>query len=115
MPEYTYLCSSCKLKFNIVSSISLYKETASCPGCQFKKAERAYSEDLSSLNMSVKKSDSELKTIGDIANRNRDKLSEDHKQSLNIRHNDYKEKKIEKELPPNMSRIKKGPKTIWPS
>ena len=113
MPEYTYICSSCELKFNIVSSISLYKETASCPGCQFKKAERAYSEDLSSLNMSVKKSDSELKTIGDIANRNRDKLTDDQKLNLHQKHNDYKDGPAPGELPKGISRMKKTPKNKW--
>lgn len=110
MPEYTYVCSSCELKFNIVSSISSYKETVVCPQCKFKKAERAYLEDLTSLNMSIKKSDSELKTIGDIANRNRDKLSEDEKSSLNMKHNDYRYNQEDAPLPKGMSRIKKNKK-----
>jgi hypothetical protein len=106
MPEYTYLCSSCGLKFNIVCSISSYKECIKCNGCFLKKAERAYIDDLASMNMSIKKSDSELKTIGDIANRNRDKLSNDQKSSLDMKHNDYKYNQEDNPLPKGMSRMK---------
>jgi hypothetical protein len=66
-----------------------------------------------SLNTSIKKSDNELKTIGDIANRNRDKLSDDHKQALNIKHNKYKEEQSSTDLPSGMSRMKKQPKIKW--
>jgi hypothetical protein len=60
--------------------------------------------------MSVKKSDSELKTIGDLANRNRDKISDDHKSYLDQKHNAYKEELSTKQLPQGMSRMQK-PKT----
>jgi hypothetical protein len=63
----------------------------------------------------VKKADSELKTIGDLANRNADRMSEDQKRSLYMKHNDYKEHKIEtKPLPKGMSYKKKPPKPLWP-
>lgn len=70
--------------------------------------------DLATQSSSVKKSNSELKTIGDLANRNRDRMSDDQKAALYAKHNDYKEHKEENRLPAGMSRIKKGPKTIWP-
>jgi pyruvate-formate lyase-activating enzyme len=60
----------------------------------------------------VKKSDSELKTIGDIANRNRDKLSEDEKTHLYEKHNKYKDQDLTKQLPQGMKRIQKPKKKI---
>ena len=66
------------------------------------------------LNSSVKKSDSELKTLGDLANRNRDRMSDDHKIALNKNYNDYKQAS-QKELPTGMTRMKKtSQKTQWP-
>lgn len=62
--------------------------------------------------MSVKKADSELKTIGDLANRNRDRMSEDERVTLYKKHNDYKDQESQKELPKGMSRIKKSKSKI---
>ena len=70
-------------------------------------------EDILSQSASIKKSDTELKTIGDLANRNRDKLSSDEKTFLDKKHNDYKEQQPTKELPKGMSRIKKPNKIKW--
>lgn len=76
---------------------------------------RLVAKDAATQNTSVKKSDSELKTIGDLAKRNRDRMSNDHKQHLHEKHNSYKERKIEtKPLPKGMKYIKKPPKPIWP-
>jgi hypothetical protein len=60
----------------------------------------------------IRKSDSELKTIGDLANRNRDKMSNDHKSYLQEKHNEYKDTELAKELPKGMSKIKKPTKKI---
>ena len=62
---------------------------------------------------SVRKSDTELKTIGDLANRNRDKMSEDHKNDLYHKHNEYKESGQEDPLPQGMNRLKKQKKVKW--
>jgi hypothetical protein len=91
-----------------------YNDQPKCSYCNSKKTHRLYAQDILTLNSSVKKSDSELKTIGDLADRNRDKLSNDEKQSLYDKHNNYKEKQSEKPLPQGMTRMKKGIKTIWP-
>tara|TARA_B100001939_G_scaffold324486_1_gene316538 strand:+ start:1905 stop:2138 length:234 start_codon:yes stop_codon:yes gene_type:complete len=68
-------------------------------------------EDMLTINSSVKKSDTELKTLGDLANRNRDKMSEDHKKALDAKHTAYQDAKLKdeltKELPKGMSRIAK--------
>ena len=113
MPEYTYHCEKCQAKFSVACSIREYVEVVGCVSCKNRKCHRLYREDLLSLNTSVKKSDSELKTIGDIANRNRDKLSVDQKDDLRHKHNAYKETESEKILPKGMSRIKKPPKPKW--
>ncbi|MFN9959492.1 MAG: hypothetical protein ACK55I_40905, partial [bacterium] len=71
--------------------------------------------DLKSICPSVKKSDGELKTLGDLAKRNADRMSDDQKISLYQKHNSYKEEKLEtKPLPSGMSYKKKPPKPLWP-
>lgn len=82
--------------------------------CGSNNTERNYVQDFSSIIGSVRKSDSELKTVGDLANRNRDRLSEDQKLALQKKHNDYKEQQSTKELPRGMSRLPKPKtKTKW--
>lgn len=112
MPTYSYICNDCNNQFEIFFSIRDYTENAKCIKCGSSKTNRDYN-DLKTLSSSVKKSDSELKTLGDLANRNRDNLSEDQKADLYKKHNDYKEQESMKELPKGMSRMKKPPKTKW--
>ncbi len=107
MPTYSYECSSCQNVFELFFSIKNYQEKPCCPSCKSKKTFRRYIEDVSTINTAVKKADSELKTIGDLANRNRDRMSDDEKTALHIKHNQYKEEKSQKELPTGMSRIEK--------
>lgn len=107
MPSYTYQCESCDEAFEIVCSIKDYKSSAKCPSCKSKDTYRLYRDDLSTLNCSVKKGDNELKTLGDLANRNRDRMSDDQRNSLDHKHNAYKDNKPAKELPTGMSRIEK--------
>jgi len=110
MPEYTYKCNECCKSFSVISSIRNYKEHPKCE-CGSKKTERQYIEDCQTINSSVRKADSELGTIGDLANRNRDKLSYDEKVHLHNKHNSYKEQTIEN-LPKGMEQIKKPKKKI---
>lgn len=117
MPCYSYICEKCNHHFEIVCTISNYKEQIDCELCHKKdNVHREYKLDLSNINTSVIKSDNELKTIGDLANRNRDRMTDDHKASLHEKHNSYKEVQSTKELPKGMSRIQK-PKTKyrWPT
>jgi hypothetical protein len=81
-----------------------------CSKCNSKKNNRLYGYDLQNMTGSIIKSDCDLK-LGDLANRNRDKMSADHKMYLYNKHNSYKYN--HQELPQGMSRIKKGPKTEW--
>ena len=114
MPCYTYSCQKCSGKFEIVCSIRDYKDSVPCEICGSKKTERAYLDDLSSLNTSVKLSDTEIKTLGHLANRNSERMSDDQKIALHQKHNSYKEDGPTKELPKGMSRIQKSKgKTKW--
>lgn len=106
MPNYTYFCCKCDLVFEKFFSIRNYKEKVRCEHCS-NKCSRHYTEDMLTIRGSVRKSDTELKTLGDLANRNRDKLSSDEKHALDTKHNEYKDQKPHKELPKGMSRIDK--------
>ena len=102
MPTYSYFCPNCNTDFELFFYISEYTDSPVCGVCKKKETYRMYCKDVATQIASVKKSDSELKTIGDLANRNRDRLSND-------------ETEPEKPLPKGMTRMKKGTKTIWPN
>lgn len=112
MPEYSYRCENCETTFSIVCSIREYADSQVCETCGAKCC-RDYIEDLSTLNTSVKLGDSDLKTLGHLAQRNTDRMSEDQRNELYRKHNSYKEDAPEKQLPKGMSRIKKPPKVKW--
>lgn len=114
MPSYTYICNNCSKKFELFSTIANYSEQPACLFCNSHSTSRSYEDDLITLFSSIKKSDSELKTVGDLANRNRDKLSNDEKQNLYQKHNAYKDDTTEsKPLPKGMTRLKKEKKIKW--
>lgn len=107
MPYYTFYCNDCQRFFEIVSTIRDYEDHPVCELCKTNQTERQFSIDASTISASVKKSDNELKTIGDLADRNRERMSEDHKHALSHKHNAYKDEESTKRLPQGMSRIKK--------
>lgn len=113
MPTYSYICADCSYEFELFFYIKDYTDTPSCSACQSKNTYREYVKDVATQVASVKKSDSELKTIGDLANRNRDRLSEDEKIALYNKHNSYKEEEPKTELPKGMKRLKKQKKIKW--
>lgn len=113
MPTYSYQCQDCSKEFELFFYIRDYIESPNCCYCKSKNTARAYSKDVLTQSASVRKADSELKTIGDIANRNRDRLSEDEKIALHNKHNEYKYETPKTELPKGMKRMKKQPKTKW--
>ena len=113
MPTYSYSCNKCNNSFELFFYIKDYVEQPKCPSCNSKQTNRCYIEDVSTINASVKKADSELTSLGDLANRNRDRMSDDHKQFLFQKHNEYREDVSSTDLPTGMSRMKKHPKTKW--
>lgn len=110
MPTYSYQCENCSEIFELFSYIKDYNPTPKCSKCGKNNTVRMYTLDIATQSCSVKKHDTELKTIGDLANRNRDKLSDDQKIELYNKHNSYKHDSPQTTLPKGMSRIKK-PKT----
>jgi putative FmdB family regulatory protein len=114
MPIYSYSCSRCKTDFELFAYIKDYVEQPKCPACSSKQTLRLTASDVRTQGCSVKKADSELKTLGDLALRNRDRMSDDEKVHLHNKHNEYKDEAFKKPLPAGMSRVKKQPKTIWP-
>lgn len=114
MPTYTYYCNNCKSEFELFFYMKDYIEKPLCSCCNNKNTCRQYIADVITQNTSVRKSDSELKTIGDLAKRNSDRMSDDQKHFLYMKHNEYKDEKDLKPLPTGMSRIKKGNKIKWP-
>jgi putative FmdB family regulatory protein len=114
MPTYSYYCSGCKKDFELFFSIKDYIHNPKCCLCDTNNdVHRLYIKDISTQSTSIKKADSELKTLGDLANRNRDKMSNDEKNHLHTKHNSYKEEKSDKPLPKGMSRMPKGKKIKW--
>lgn len=114
MPTYSYKCEKCNKNFELFFSIQLYQEKPTCIFCSSSNTFRRYIDDVITQSSSIKKTDSELRTIGDLANRNRDKMSEDQKHELFMKHNSYKYEQPSKELPKGMSRIKKTQKKDKP-
>lgn len=113
MPTYTFICDTCECKFEKFFYIKDYDSNPKCIDCNSKKTRRSYSDDLCNVSGYVVKSDDQLKTIGDLANRNRDRISDDRKIELYNKHNSYKETPPDKPLPKGMSRIKKPKKIKW--
>ena len=114
MPTYTYECLKCKSNFELFFYIKDYQEQPKCMNCGSENTNRSYISDVLTQSSSVKKSDSELKTLGDLAKRNSDRLSADEKLHLYNKHNSYKNEKSDKPLPAGMSRMDKPTKTKWP-
>ena len=111
MPEYTYHCNNCKLSFSIVCSISSYSDNVKCEKCGDSCGRDC--SDYSSLSTTVKLAHSEIKTVGHLAQRNTENMSQDQKAELHAKHNEYKYDRPEQALPKGMTRIKKPPKPKW--
>lgn len=114
MPEYSFICEDCDNRFSLFMSYAKYEQGIyACDKCNSVAIHRDYNTDLSDMIGSVKKSDGELKTLGDLANRNRDKMSDDQKEHLHRKHNEYKLDKPNDPLPRGWNRVAKPKKTKW--
>lgn len=102
MATYTFECKHCQVDFEIVSSVGQYTGKGRCPTCKKVSKIRNLLCDLPVS--SIVKADSELKTIGDIAKRNTDKLSDDEKRHIIAKRD--AEKVQSAELPKGMSRAR---------
>lgn len=110
MPEYTFICTECNDIFSVFVPMSDYMDRQICPKCNTDiSVRRHYMSDLSSVLRSIRKSDDELK-IGHLAQRNTEKMSADEREALTRKHNNYRYKEPEHELPKGMTRLNKNPK-----
>lgn len=105
MPLYSYICTKCKYKFEKISTMINYKNILRCPKCRCKST-RDICKDIPSILTSIVDGDSNIK-LGHLAKRNTDRMSNDEKNYLNYKHNEYKYKTPEHELPSGMTRTKK--------
>jgi len=109
MPEYTFQCDEeyggCGHTFTKYMSIQNYTDKQTCPTCSKRKTiRRKLCDDLLSINAGIKKSDDEV-TVGHLASRNTERMSDDEKSHLTHKHNEYRYTKPEHDLPDGMSRI----------
>lgn len=112
MPEYSYKCDVCDVSFSVVCSIRTYKEQVTCSNCK-SLCSRDYDKDLPTVQTSIKLATSEIKTLGHLAQRNTETMSQDQKDELYRKHNSYREDAPEKPLPKGMTRLKKQKKIQW--
>lgn len=91
MPRYEYDCERCSSHFEIQCSMTeVVGLQPKCPNC--KKSGKVV-RDFSGVIVSVPK------TLGSLADKNSSSFSEDKKQHLITKHNEYKSSKFEGKLP----------------
>jgi hypothetical protein len=110
MPEYTFYCDikkgGCDHHFTLIMLMCDYSPRQVCPKCRkIEPVCRNYQEDLAQGQ--VVKGDDEI-TLGQLAQRNTERMSKDEREALTRKHNAYKENKPYPELPPGMSWPTKG-------
>ncbi len=105
MPIYTFTCDKCKKNFEQVTSIAQYNGRAIHSECGEESQKRDFQAEKMAGFMKER-------TLGAVADKNTAKMSEDEKDALFMKHNEYR--KGEAKLPPHMRKIKreiKRPKT----
>ena len=86
MPEYSYTCLKCNTKFSVIKSISDYKPKEKCPECKLiGEVIRDLETDWNSLVGAVVRGDDQI-TVGELAKRNTERLSNDEKAALTHKH-----------------------------
>lgn len=86
MPTYSFHCETCNNDFDLFMTISAYQMPAECPECKANKIVRSYVPPTGC----VKKGDDEI-TVGHLAHRNTERMSEDRKESIYVKNNAYRE------------------------
>ena len=91
MPTYVFECGDCLSQFEISCPMSVISDLRpECPCCGLK--ENVY-RDFSGTIVSVPK------TLGSLAEKNASKMSEDYKNYMTAKHNEYKNKPFTGSLP----------------
>lgn len=109
---YTFECFSdeggCGHLFEQVMSVSEYTDKQTCPQCKKRKCvHRSYVHDR--VDGQVRLADSEVKTLGHLAERNTSKRSEEELARINYENNKYKFNKSENTPPGMKSVVKREP------
>ncbi len=107
MPEYYYTCEKCKKTFSTFKvSVSQYIEKEKCPTCNStQNVYREYQEE--GFYSSIRLSDGEIKTVGHLAERNTENMSDDELKALNRKNTAYLREQP-KDLPSGMKRVTKA-------
>lgn len=86
MPAYDFICQDCEHTFELVMSMSAYCLPSCCPKCNKQSVARVYTEPTTNII----RGDHQI-TVGELAERNRDRYSDDQKIALHKKHNEYRE------------------------
>ena len=109
MPTYSFKCfpedGGCGHEFEVVMSPSTYTSEQSCPLCRKKSCVyRNYVED--GVEAQVRLSDSEIKTVGHLAGRNTEKMTDEQRERLEDKSRSHlKQRSQTGKLPPGMKRF----------
>ena len=101
MSLYNYVCD-CGNTLCVYTSYKNYEEHPPCLKCN--NLMNRDPDDFKHLFGYVKKGDGEIK-LGHLAARNTERTSKDEQTALNIKHNEYKYKEPEHDLPKGMKRL----------
>ena len=105
MPTYSFHCPACEFDFELFAYMADYDVTKAklvCPECLNPYVVRDFEAD--SPRTTIRLSNDQIK-LGHLAARNGERMSNDEKAHLNYKHNEYKYKEVEKDLPKGMSRM----------
>lgn len=86
MPTYDFSCEDCKHTFEEVMSMSAYCIPTKCPKCDKNTVIRIYTDPISNII----RGDHQI-TLGELAERNNERFSDDKKIALHKKHNEYRE------------------------
>lgn len=93
MPFYNFQCEQCLHTFELFMGMSDYHIPDQCPKCNNQGAVKRIFDGCPSV------SNGEPKTLGALADKNADKLSEAEKMALNYKHTEYLRNRPAPKLP----------------